>query len=84
MKEIISAGIVCLCFIVLCGTFIWQSVQLRAERQRADAAEAEVEKINHGRDFLEVVVKQVVEGLKENCANELAVCKQEAVPECSK
>jgi hypothetical protein len=81
MKATIAAVGMCLCFAGMCGLAIWQSFRLDAERQRANAAEARAEKLSIGQDFLAVALKTIVEAIKENCARELAVCKQEAVME---
>lgn len=74
MKEEILAICTCLCFAALGGLFIWQSVKLDEERARAEAAERKAEKLSIGQDFLAALVK----GVKDDCAEELAVCKQEA------
>ena len=90
MKGIVATVGMCLCFAGMCGFGVWLSFDRDAEKQRADAAELRAEKLSIGQDFLAVALKTIVESIKENCANELAVCKQEAVmelpcyPECTR
>lgn len=81
MKASIAAIGMILCFVGVSGLGIWLGFERDAEKQRADAAEARAEKLSIGQDFLAAFVKQIVKELKANCANELAVCKQEAYME---
>jgi hypothetical protein len=81
MKATIAAVGMCVCFVSMAGLGIWLGFERDAEKQRADAAEARAEKLSIGQDFLAALVKQIVKEVKANCANELAVCKQEAIME---
>jgi hypothetical protein len=81
MRAKVAAISLILCFACMCGLFVWQSFNLRAEKERADAAEKQVETLNFGLELLALVAKQVSKDLKENCADAMAVCQYEAVAE---